>query len=177
MTETPGEPPVRLITAQTTDLALDTYLNALGHLAQTVDAAFQTQGCLPHTPIKFDPTLGLATPAPAETETTVARFDTAIRIELQAAQMAECYYRQSSSNHYRRGSGLPRGYSVLPHRLQQYWQRQCQIETAVQQLQHWEHPQWQSADETRTPRSSQQQQLRATVQKVFDQVQKNARDA
>jgi len=71
MTDTPGEPPVRLITTQAPDLALDAYLIALGHLAQTVDSAFQTRGCLPHTPIKFDPTLGLATPAPAETEATL----------------------------------------------------------------------------------------------------------
>lgn len=70
MTETPGEPPVPQLNTQATDLAFDTYLNALGHLAQTIDSAFQTQGCLPHTPIKFDPTLGLTTPAD-ETEATL----------------------------------------------------------------------------------------------------------
>jgi polyphosphate kinase len=71
MTETPGEPTVRQIITQAPDLTLDTYLKALGHLAQTIDSAFQTQGCLPHTPIAFDPTLGLTTPAAAETEATL----------------------------------------------------------------------------------------------------------
>ncbi len=72
MTEYPGEPPVRLIADPVADPSLHTYLNALDRVAKTIDSAFQTQGCLPHTPIAIDPLLGLAPASAAESATTLA---------------------------------------------------------------------------------------------------------
>jgi len=71
MTEPLDEPPIQRIADQVAELSLHTYLNALGRVAKTIDAAFQTQGCLPHTPIALDPTLGLAGPAPHTMEATL----------------------------------------------------------------------------------------------------------
>lgn len=53
------------------ELPLHTYLSALARVAKTLDAAFQTQACSPHTHIVVDPWLGLAASSPYTARATL----------------------------------------------------------------------------------------------------------